>query len=77
MHGWFNGGHVIWMMVSSLVAIGLFSMLVWLVVVAFSGPPPSSYSPEDLLRRRYARGEIDNEEYERRLDELRKTRSAA
>ncbi len=28
--------------------------------------------PEEILKTRYARGEIDDEEYRRRLDELRK-----
>ncbi|MEV4331901.1 SHOCT domain-containing protein [Streptomyces sp. NPDC049597] len=32
------------------------------------GDPPS---PEEILGRRLARGEIDEEEYRRRLDELR------
>ena len=29
-------------------------------------------SPEEILKRRYARGEIDQETYKRTLDELRK-----
>jgi putative membrane protein len=38
-------------------------------------PPPSgpaSETPEDILRRRYARGEIDREEYRQRLEDLRR-----
>jgi putative membrane protein len=29
-------------------------------------------SPEEILKRRYARGEIDRDEYHRRLDDLRR-----
>jgi uncharacterized membrane protein len=29
-------------------------------------------SPETILKRRYARGEIDRDEYEHRLNDLRK-----
>jgi len=35
------------------------------------GPPPGE-SPEDILRRRFAAGEIDEAEYQHRLDVLRK-----
>ena len=33
--------------------------------------PPASGTPEQLLAERYARGEIDEEEYRRRLEVLR------
>jgi len=33
---------------------------------------PRGESPETILKQRYARGEIDREEYERRLSDLRK-----
>ncbi len=32
----------------------------------------ASDSPEEILKRRFANGEIDEEEFERRLTELRK-----
>jgi putative membrane protein len=73
---WFYGGHMLWMTISWLIGIGLFSMLIWLLVSAINRGPGSS-SPEEILRRRYAAGEIESEEYERRLGELLKTKSAA
>ena len=76
MHYWFNGGHMIWMAISWLMGIGLFSMLIWLLVVAVNGRPEANRSPEEILRRRYASGEVETEEYERRLEELRKTKIA-
>ena len=77
MHYWFNGGHMIWMTISWLVGIGLFSMLIWLLLVAIRPRPEAGRSPEEILRRRYAAGEIETEEYERLLDELGKTRHVA
>jgi putative membrane protein len=74
---WFNGSHMIWMTISWLVGIGLFSMFVWLLVSTVNRGPGSGPSPEEILRRRYAAGEIETEEYERRLEELRKTKDAA
>ena len=77
---WFDGGpHIIWMAISWIVVIGLFGLLVWaLFGIGRSYPVSrSDQSPEAILRRRYAAGEIDTEEYERRLETLRKTKDAA
>jgi uncharacterized membrane protein len=37
----------------------------------------SGESAEEILRRRYAAGEMGTEEYENRLEELRKTKQVA
>jgi len=37
----------------------------------------SHESPESILKRRYAAGEINSDEFERRLAELRRTKDAA
>jgi putative membrane protein len=37
-------------------------------------PPPPSPSAEELLAERYARGEIDTDEYRHRLETLRQAR---
>jgi putative membrane protein len=74
MWGWDGGGG--WW------AMGL-GMVVWLVVVVLAvwlvvrlvGQRPSgggAESAEELLRRRFASGEIDGEEYDRRLAILRR-----
>jgi putative membrane protein len=39
-------------------------------------PPPSAQTPERLLAERFARGEIDEDEYQRRLAALRDTGQA-
>ena len=79
MHYWFNGGHMIWMGVSWIILFGFFAALVWLLFSAARDRTPSADSaePEAILRRRYAAGEIEADEYERRLAELRKTKDAA
>jgi putative membrane protein len=60
----------------------LFWLLIIVVVVVLarwlmaqggsSRPPAMDESPEQILKRRYARGELNKEEYEQRLVELRK-----
>ena len=47
-------------------------LIVWLVNRNAPRRQPGSDSAEEVLRRRYASGEIDAEEYERRLSVLRR-----
>jgi putative membrane protein len=51
-------------------------VLVWLVrLVAGSAggvPTRGDDSPEQILKRRYAKGDIEREEYQRRLEDLRR-----
>ncbi|MGA9045722.1 SHOCT domain-containing protein [Sulfuricurvum sp.] len=58
MHGWAMG--FFW-----LIPIGLFLVFVYL----FKGNKPSP-SAREILDRRYAKGEIDTQEYRERLREL-------
>jgi len=55
----------------SVVGLALVLVVVWALARAGSGTDGAE-SPETVLKRRYARGEIDREEYERRLSDLRK-----
>lgn len=51
----------------------LIGLLVWALARGFGpGAVSSPGSAEDILKERYARGEIDREEYDRRLADLRK-----
>ena len=67
---------------------GLIGMLLWLAVIVLvvvlvirlvnnaghrtNSGPATGESAEELLRRRFAAGEIDEEEFRRRLDVLRR-----
>lgn len=64
------GGMWLWW----IVGLGVVVLLVWAIARAPGSPAPprEEDSPDTILKRRYARGELDREEYERRLGDLRK-----
>ncbi|HEY5616522.1 MAG TPA: SHOCT domain-containing protein [Vicinamibacterales bacterium] len=64
------GGMWLWW----IVGLGVLVLLVWAIARAAASPAPlqGGDSPEAILKRRYARGELDREEYDRRLSDLRK-----
>ena len=74
MHYWDAGWHVWWMTASWIVGLAVLIAIVWLLMKAAqgSGHAPVQEPPEVILKRRSARGEIDAEEYQRRLADLRK-----
>jgi len=64
--GWWMG---LWMVFWLAVLI----LLVWIVArAAGASSSRTDETPEQILKRRYARGEIERQEYERRLSDLRK-----
>lgn len=66
-HGWYMG----WMWI---FWIALIVLVVWFVVrAAGSTTTPSQHreSAEEILKRRYASGEISHEDYQRMLNEIR------
>ena len=68
--GWFSMGAGLLVLVL-LVVVAVWA--VWrLTPGSRAGGPPPGDTPEDVLRRRFAAGEIDAEEYERRMAVLRK-----
>lgn len=66
--------HAVLMTLWWLFGIVLLGALIWAVARAArpSRGGPREETPETILKRRYARGELDHEEYERRLNDLRK-----
>ena len=69
-----------------IAAAGIGSLLLWVALILgalallrhLRGAPPTDVQrPELILGARYARGEIDDEEYHRRLDTLRHTGASA
>jgi putative membrane protein len=71
---WPNMGSMGWWMVLWwVVGIAVLVVLVRLVAGAAGGfASRTDDTPEQILKRRYARGDIDREEYQRRLDDLRR-----
>lgn len=69
--GWLamGGGMVLfWLALAAVLALVLVA-----AVRAGRGPTERrEESPEEILKRRYARGEIDREEFQHRLEDLRR-----
>lgn len=78
MMGWnWDGGSWAVMGLGMLVWLVIGVVVVWLVVRGLAAfersrtDGPQSSDPEEILRERFARGDIDTEEYERRRALLR------
>jgi putative membrane protein len=66
--GFWGAWGVLWMLVPLLFWGGLLAVIAWAVPRIFSGwHGGGEGSAEEVLRRRFAKGEIDAEEYEERL----------
>jgi putative membrane protein len=69
------GFGLLMMLFGLLVVLGIVALIVW-AVLHFSGAggqgrgPSDRVSAREILDRRYARGEIDREEYQRIRQEL-------
>lgn len=79
MSGGMMGGMGVWMLLWVLVGIAVLVLAVVGIVSLVrrtgnreSGPASGGELPEDLLRRRYAAGEIEEDEYLRRRSGLSK-----
>ncbi|MGH1526494.1 SHOCT domain-containing protein [Leifsonia sp. L25] len=78
MYGWMMGGMGAWWIIWLIVPLLIIAVVIVLVVtLSRRGPSagsgavqPGRPSPRDILDERYARGEIDHDEYARRRDEL-------
>ncbi len=68
----------IWTIVWIVLVVAAITLTVWLigrfVAPRDGGAPSRGDDAEEILRRRFASGEIDAEEYERRLAILRRGR---
>lgn len=77
MDGMMGGGGWLWMLVPLLFWGGLLAFAAWALMRIFPnrggdrGSGPHEESAEEILRRRFARGEIDAEEYERYIEVLK------
>jgi putative membrane protein len=83
MDGMMNGGSWLWMLLPLLFWGGLLAFAVWALMRIFPNrgvnDETSSHggdSAEEILQKRFARGEIDAEEYERSLEVLKDRENA-
>lgn len=67
--------------VMTIGMLAFWGLVAWVIVtlVRTSNRQPAAPTqrPEDVLAERYARGEIDTDEYRQRLETLRNVRSAS
>ena len=70
MDDWSWGG---WLLMTAMM-VAFWGLVAWVVVMAIRANravTPQSPEPEGILGERFARGEIDEDEYLRRLNALR------
>lgn len=62
------------MMIGWIVGLAILAFLIWIIPRTASGAGPGSReeSAEEILKKRYARGEIDEEQFQRMKDELQR-----
>jgi putative membrane protein len=72
MNEWNEVGHMGGMWIWWILGIVVVGALAWGVLRSPARDGDAGVSAEELLKRRYARGEIDKEEYEKRLQDLRR-----
>lgn len=71
--GHYMGSMGWWMALWWGLGIAVLVLCVWLIARAAGGSSVGSDdTPEQILKRRHARGEMDRDEYQRRLEDLRK-----
>lgn len=69
--GWGSGfGWVFMILFWALIILGIVAMVKWLMGTSSGSRSGSSKSARELLDERYARGEIDREEYEQKKRDL-------
>lgn len=72
MYHWNGFEHVGAMWLWWIIGVALIVVIVWAVVKSLTGRDgDTGPTAEEILKRRYASGEIDKEEYQQRLRDLR------
>lgn len=61
-----------WMLLWWGFGVVVLVLLVWLIAKAVGGTSTRDDTPEQILKRRYAKGEISHDEYRRRLEDVRR-----
>lgn len=71
MHRWNDGWHMGWMTLWWILGIAGLALLFGYLVRAPRDVERSAETPDAVLRRRYAAGEINGETFQRMTDDLR------
>jgi putative membrane protein len=66
-----SGWWWLWGTLMLIVVLAAIALVAWLIVRSVQSRADGARSARDILNERYARGEIDTDEYEERLSKLR------
>jgi putative membrane protein len=72
-HGWGIGYGWIYMIILWAVVITAIAYTIRFFLMKKSGPELGHEAPLDILKRRYAKGEITRQEFERMRDDVKKS----
>jgi len=73
MHGMYGSGMawmMLWVLFGSILLAGIVLLLVWAAKAGGKGRNQTDEGALDILKKRYARGEITREEFERMKHEI-------
>jgi putative membrane protein len=74
MYYWYGDGHMGWMGIVWGLGLLVAVVLIWMMLRSTHRPGGGagpSESAEDVLKRRYAKGEIDRDTYQQMLRDIR------
>jgi putative membrane protein len=71
MDGW-DGTSWVWGITMMILMVGVVAIVVWAIVRSGDRPRPQRPDALEILEERFARAEIDQEEFERRRAVLQK-----
>lgn len=76
-YGWNDGGWgIFWMLVSMVAMVGILLAIVFTLVRSSSNDRPQHRDPKGVLAERFAKGEMDADEYRERQQVLDATAHA-
>ncbi len=70
MHWWHGDWHMGWMAIWWILGLALVAIVAWALLSSARSRGGARESPEEVLKRRYAEGEIDRDTYQRMLADL-------
>ncbi len=65
-----GGGWIFMTLFWGVVLVGIVALVKWLVMQSSQNAAPRARTPFEILQERYARGEVDRDEYEQKKRDL-------